>query len=115
MIEKDLTRLSRPGWTLTTGNSDFRAAMGASRLAAEVGTHENGVPVFVVPRETCALSALGSPDRNAQVRTSQEKAVLTDSLRQRAGFAFRQCLAFRSSRLERISCRSVLGLGKAVK
>ena len=33
LIEKDLTRIARPGWTLTTGDTDFHAARGAARLA----------------------------------------------------------------------------------
>lgn len=34
-IDQNLTRLARPDWTLETGTSDFHAAMGAARLAAE--------------------------------------------------------------------------------
>jgi predicted NBD/HSP70 family sugar kinase len=33
-IEKDLTRVARPGWTLSCGDSDFHAACGAARWAA---------------------------------------------------------------------------------
>jgi len=32
-IERKLTNLARPGWTLTTGNDDFHAARGAAKLA----------------------------------------------------------------------------------
>ena len=33
-VERDLTALARPGWTLTAGDSDFHAAAGAAKLAA---------------------------------------------------------------------------------
>ena len=33
LINKDLTRIARPGWTLTCGNSDYHAALGAAGLA----------------------------------------------------------------------------------
>ncbi|HWE05035.1 MAG TPA: ROK family protein [Tepidisphaeraceae bacterium] len=33
MIEKDLSSIARPGWTLNVGDSDFHAACGAARLA----------------------------------------------------------------------------------
>jgi predicted NBD/HSP70 family sugar kinase len=32
-VEKDLTRVARPGWTLTTGESDYHAACGVARFA----------------------------------------------------------------------------------
>lgn len=34
MVEKDLTRLARSGWTLECGQSPFHAAIGAARLGA---------------------------------------------------------------------------------
>lgn len=34
LVEKDLTSLARPGWTLGCGSSPFHAAIGAARLAA---------------------------------------------------------------------------------
>ncbi len=49
-IERDLTRLARPGWTLSTGNSDFHSAIGAARLAAKAAnespstTGQSGAP-----------------------------------------------------------------------
>jgi predicted NBD/HSP70 family sugar kinase len=33
-VEKDLTRVARPGWTLTTGEDDYHAACGVARWAA---------------------------------------------------------------------------------
>jgi predicted NBD/HSP70 family sugar kinase len=33
MVEKDLTRIARPGWTLVCGTDDFHAARGAARFA----------------------------------------------------------------------------------
>jgi hypothetical protein len=32
-VEKDLTSVARPGWTLTTGESDYHAACGVARYA----------------------------------------------------------------------------------
>jgi predicted NBD/HSP70 family sugar kinase len=32
-VEKDLTRVARPGWTLTTGDDDYHAARGVARWA----------------------------------------------------------------------------------
>jgi hypothetical protein len=32
-VEEDLTRLARPGWTLTTGDDDYHAACGVARWA----------------------------------------------------------------------------------
>jgi hypothetical protein len=32
-VERDLTRLAREGWTLTTGDHDFHAATGVAKLA----------------------------------------------------------------------------------
>jgi predicted NBD/HSP70 family sugar kinase len=32
-VERDLTRLAREGWTLTTGDHDFHAAIGVAKLA----------------------------------------------------------------------------------
>ena len=34
-IERNLTRLARPGWTLSIGHDDFHAARGAARLAVK--------------------------------------------------------------------------------
>jgi predicted NBD/HSP70 family sugar kinase len=34
LVEDRLTNIARPGWTFTTGDSDFHAALGAARLAA---------------------------------------------------------------------------------
>ena len=34
MVEKDLTRIARPGWTLRCGDDDFHAARGAAKFAA---------------------------------------------------------------------------------
>jgi predicted NBD/HSP70 family sugar kinase len=34
MVEKDLTRIARPGWTLLCGSDDFHAARGAAKYAA---------------------------------------------------------------------------------
>jgi predicted NBD/HSP70 family sugar kinase len=33
-VEKDLTRVARPGWTLTTGKDDYHAARGVARFAS---------------------------------------------------------------------------------
>jgi hypothetical protein len=33
-VEKDLTSVARPGWTLTTGESDYHAACGVARYAS---------------------------------------------------------------------------------
>ena len=33
-VEKDLTRVARPGWTLTTGEDDYHAARGVARFAS---------------------------------------------------------------------------------
>src|SRR5258706_243378 len=33
-VQKDLTRVARTGWTLTTGESDYHAACGVARYAA---------------------------------------------------------------------------------
>jgi predicted NBD/HSP70 family sugar kinase len=33
MVEKDLTRIARPGWTLLCGTDDFHAAKGAAKFA----------------------------------------------------------------------------------
>jgi len=33
-VEKDLTSVTRPGWTLTTGESDYHAACGVARYAS---------------------------------------------------------------------------------
>ena len=33
-VERRLTSIARPGWTLATGDSDFHAARGAARLAS---------------------------------------------------------------------------------
>ncbi len=33
LVQLDLTRIARPGWTLSTGSSDFHAACGAARMA----------------------------------------------------------------------------------
>jgi predicted NBD/HSP70 family sugar kinase len=38
MVEKDLTRLARPAWTLTCGTDEFHAARGAARFAARSAT-----------------------------------------------------------------------------
>jgi predicted NBD/HSP70 family sugar kinase len=41
--DEHLTRIARPGWTLTVGDSDFHAAIGAARLAAaSVGSSSGG-------------------------------------------------------------------------
>jgi predicted NBD/HSP70 family sugar kinase len=32
-VDRQLTSIARPGWTLATGDSDFHAAQGAARLA----------------------------------------------------------------------------------
>ena len=37
-IDRHLTNIARPGWTLTTGDSDFHAAQGAARAAASRGS-----------------------------------------------------------------------------
>lgn len=34
LVEKDLTRIARPGWTLIAGHDDFHAAKGAAKFAA---------------------------------------------------------------------------------
>jgi predicted NBD/HSP70 family sugar kinase len=34
LVEKDLTRIARPGWTLTCGTDEFHAARGVARFAA---------------------------------------------------------------------------------
>jgi glucokinase len=34
LIERDLSRVARPGWTLSVGDSDFHAATGAAAMAA---------------------------------------------------------------------------------
>ena len=34
MVEKDLTRIARPGWTLLCGSDEFHAAKGAAKFAA---------------------------------------------------------------------------------
>jgi predicted NBD/HSP70 family sugar kinase len=34
LVEKDLTRIARPGWTLLTGEDDFHAARGVGKMAA---------------------------------------------------------------------------------
>ena len=34
LIEVDLTNIARPNWTLSAGDSDFHAALGAARIAA---------------------------------------------------------------------------------
>jgi predicted NBD/HSP70 family sugar kinase len=34
MVEKDLTRIAQPGWTLTCGTDEFHAARGAAKFAA---------------------------------------------------------------------------------
>ena len=36
-VDTDLTRVARPEWTLSTGDSEFQAAIGAARLAAHGG------------------------------------------------------------------------------
>ena len=36
-VEKDLTSVARPGWTLTTGESDYHAACGVARFASSKG------------------------------------------------------------------------------
>lgn len=36
-VEKDLTDVARPGWTLAAGDNDFHSAAGAARLAAQGG------------------------------------------------------------------------------
>jgi len=41
MVEKDLTRIARPGWTLTCGSDEYHAAKGAARFAAR-GTMNPG-------------------------------------------------------------------------
>jgi len=35
IVEKDLTSIAQPGWTLSTGDSDFHAACGVARMAAD--------------------------------------------------------------------------------
>jgi hypothetical protein len=43
-IEKGLTNIARPGWTLAAGDGDFHSAAGAARLAARGGWRQgNGV------------------------------------------------------------------------
>jgi hypothetical protein len=34
LVDKDLTRIARPGWTLLTGEDDFHAARGVAKMAA---------------------------------------------------------------------------------
>ena len=33
LVERDLTRLAREGWTLSVGDHDFHAAIGVAKLA----------------------------------------------------------------------------------
>ena len=33
-VEKDLTSIAREGWTLSAGDHDFHAALGAARIAS---------------------------------------------------------------------------------
>ena len=37
LVEQDLTRIARPGWTLTCGTDEFHAAKGAAKFAAARG------------------------------------------------------------------------------
>jgi glucokinase len=36
MVERDLTRIAQPGWTLSCGTDDFHAAKGAAKFAARL-------------------------------------------------------------------------------
>jgi predicted NBD/HSP70 family sugar kinase len=41
LVERDLTSIARPGWTLTCGEHDFHAAIGAARHAAHSNTQHH--------------------------------------------------------------------------